>query len=173
MKDFAPHIYTFILPLFVGNVVHMFIVKGNYFQIAAKPISIDLFGAGKTYRAFMALPLICGICAMVFRSLFLHYPHYSLSFRIGFMLGLAYLVGELPNSFIKRRLGIASGQQSSRYRLVQNIVDKSDSLLTACVVYLFIYPITAGMIATLFAVSFFIHVFFSWLLVQFRIKKSF
>jgi len=47
MKDFIPHIYTFILPLFVGNVLHMLIVKGNYFKFAARPISVPLFGAGK------------------------------------------------------------------------------------------------------------------------------
>ena len=160
MDKFSPHIYSFILPLFVGNVVHMFIVKGNYFQYAAKPLSIALFGAGKTYRGFMVMPLICGLTSLLFRSLILHEPCGYWSFCIGFILGFAYLTGELPNSFIKRRSGIASGQMHPRYKLIQNIIDKSDSLLTACVVYFFIVPVTAGMTVTLFAVSFIIHVIF-------------
>ena len=173
MRDLAPDIYSFILPLFVANVAHMFIVKGNYFRSTAKPISITLFGAGKTYRGFIVMPLICGLSSLLFRTTILHEPNYSWSFSIGLILGVAYLVGELPNSFIKRKLGIQSGQQHPSYKFIQNIIDKSDSLLVACFVYFFIVPVTAGTTVALFALSFTIHVFFSWLLVQLRIKKSF
>ena len=173
MNDFAPHIYTFILPLFIANVVHMLIVKTNALAIFARPLSTQLFGAGKTYRGFVVMPLICGLSSFLLRSAILHEPDHYWSFCIGFILGIAYLVGELPNSFIKRRLGIPSGQQSPKYRLLQNIIDKSDSLLVACSVYFFISSISVQVTIALFAVSFFIHVFFSWLLVQLRVKKSF
>ena len=173
MENLTPHIYTFILPLFVGNVIHMLVVKKNYLSFAAKPISAVLFGAGKTYRGFVVLPLVCGLASLLFRSAVLHEADRWWSFCVGFILGLAYLVGEFPNSFIKRRLGIASGAHHPHYKLLQNIVDKSDSLLFACVVYFFITYITIGTTVLLFAVSFFIHVTFSWLLVQLRVKKSF
>ncbi len=173
MEKFSVHIYTFILPLFVANVIHMLIVKGKIFSVAAKPLSIALFGAGKTYRAFLVMPLICGLNTLLFRSLILHKPNHYWSFSIGVVLGLAYLIGEFPNSFVKRKLGIPSGQHSLKYKYLQNIIDKSDSLLAACGVYFFIAPITFRMIIWLFAVSFMIHVIFSWLLVQIKVKKSF
>jgi hypothetical protein len=173
MEKFIPHIYSFILPLFVGNLIHMFIVKGDYFHHIARPISTTLFGSGKTYRAFVVMPPICGLSSLVLRSLILHDPGYLWAFSGGLILGVAYLVGELPNSFVKRRLGIQSGQHHSRYKFVQYVIDKSDSLIVSCVVYFFISDITAVATLALFAVSFVIHIFFSWLLVKVRIKKSF
>jgi len=121
----------------------------------------------------MVLPLACGLCSLLFRSLVLHATGHWLSFCIGFILGCAYLVGEFPNSFVKRKLGIASGQRHPKYKLLQNVIDKSDSLLFSCIAYFFIVPISIQTAIVLFAVSFFIHVLFSWLLVQAQIKKSF
>jgi CDP-diacylglycerol--serine O-phosphatidyltransferase len=173
MEKLIPHIYTFILPLFIGNVVHMFIVKGDYFPYLAKPLSIKLLGSGKTYRAFIVMPYVCGFSALLLRSLILHNEDYYWSFSIGFILGISYLIGELPNSFIKRRLGISAGKYHPTFKWVQYVVDKSDSLLMCCLVYYFITDINFRETIILFVVSFFIHVIFSWLLVQMRIKKSF
>ncbi len=173
MKEITPHIYTFILPLFIGNVIHMFIVRRNYFPGMAKPISVSLFGSGKTYRAFVVMPLICGFSSLFFRSVVLNAPGYCWSFGIGFVLGLTYLLAELPNSFVKRRMGIGPGQSHSRYRIAQYIVDKMDSLVPLCIVYYFISGISFQTVLELFVISFFIHVLFSWLLFQFKMKKSF
>ena len=173
MEKFAPHIYTFILPLFMGNLVHMLIVKGNYFPSTSKPLSIAWFRPGKTYRAFIVMPLICGFTSLFFRSALMHAANYYWSFGIGFILGVTYLIGELPNSFIKRRLGISSGQVNQRYRIVQYIIDKTDSLFILCIVYFFIANITVPMLLVLFVVSFSIHVTFSLLLLLLGIKKSF
>jgi CDP-diglyceride synthetase len=151
----------------------MVVVKKDLLSFAAKPISVSLFGAGKTYRAFIVLPVICGLASLSLRCAVLHEPDRWWSYCVGFILGLAYLVGEFPNSFIKRRLGIASGAHHPHYKLLQNIVDKSDSLFVACITYFFISYISVAMTVLLFAVSFFIHVTFSWLLVQLRVKKSF
>lgn len=173
MQNFAPHIYTFILPLFVTNVVHMLVVKLNLLAATARPVSQRLFGYGKTWRAFIVMPLVCAIACMLFRAAF--FPVYSPlhSSAIGATLGLAYLVGELPNSFLKRRLGIPSGQKHPRYLLLQSIIDKCDSLLVACLAYSFLATISLAGGTLLFVASFVIHVIFSWLLVQLRIKKSF
>jgi CDP-diglyceride synthetase len=173
MEKFTPHIFAFMLPLIIGNVLHMLVVKADYFRGIAYPLSIHLFGAGKTYRAFAVLPLVCALSSLAICSLTTSESGGLRSFFVGFILGLAYLIGELPNSFIKRRLGISSGMHHPRYKLVQYIIDKSDSLLATCLVYFLITEISAGMTCILFGVSFSIHVVFSWLLVQVRIKKSF
>ncbi len=173
MTAFYPHIYTFILPLFIGNVLHMLIVKRNYMAWAARPLSVPLFGAGKTYRAFIVMPVACGLSCLFFRALVLHEPGNAWSFSIGFILGLTYLIAELPNSYIKRRLGISSGQSHHRYKLLQHVIDKTDSLLPVTIVYYFITSISGSMAVELFVVSFIIHVTFSLLLFQLKIKKSF
>ncbi len=173
MEQLNPHIYTFILPLFLGNLLHMVIVKRNYFPALAKPISITLLGSGKTYRAFAVMPLICGCSSLLFRTTILHEPNYYWSFAIGFILGFVYLLAELPNSFVKRRLNILPGQSHPGYKTLQYFADKTDSLIPLCILYYFISGISISVTLLLFAVSFFIHVLFSWLLFKFRIKKSF
>ncbi len=173
MAAFIPHIYTFILPLFVGNLLHMVIVKRNLLAGLAVPLSLPLFGAGKTYRAFVVLPVICGIASLFFRVVFLQETNLWWSFAIGFILGIVYLLGELPNSYIKRRLGIGAGQLQERFRWLQYVVDKTDSLVPMCMVYYFLVTITLPALLLLFVVSFLIHVTFSWVLYRVRIKKSF
>lgn len=47
------------------------------------------------------------------------------------LLGLGYALGELPNSFVKRRVGIEPGKTSSR---VFFVVDQADSVVAAFLV---------------------------------------
>lgn len=172
MEPFKIHFWTFVLPLFAANIIHMVIVKVDFMSELEIPLSTRLFGRGKTWRGFIMLPLLCGIFTFVFRSGILGIENYEWSFFIGFILGVAYLLGELPNSYIKRRLGIQSGQTHARHKFLQFIIDKIDSLIVLCLVYFLIANISLGMIVTLFCFSFLVHISFSWLLFRLRIKKS-
>src|SRR5690606_27440044 len=60
---------------------------------------------------------------------------------LGLALGLAYVAFELPNSYMKRRLGIAPGKLPERNRFVFALVDQSDSAIGCMLVYaLFVAP---------------------------------
>jgi CDP-diglyceride synthetase len=172
MEKLTPHIYAFILPLFIANILHMLIVKGNLFPALAQPISTKLFGTGKTYRGFIAMPLLCGLSSLIFVPLSAA-ATFSWSFCLGFILGLTYMLAELPNSFIKRKLGISSGQSHHQFKNFQYIVDKVDSLVPLCIVYYLLSGISALLALELFLISFLIHITFSWLLFRLQIKKSF
>ena len=53
---------------------------------------------------------------------------------IGFAIGVAYVLGELVNSFVKRRVGIASSvETSSRWRGVQRSADLADGIVAVSV----------------------------------------
>jgi CDP-diglyceride synthetase len=54
---------------------------------------------------------------------------------LGAVLGLGYCLAELPNSFVKRRLGIAPAATAERWSWVQYLVDQSDSV-AGCLVAL-------------------------------------
>jgi CDP-diglyceride synthetase len=54
---------------------------------------------------------------------------------LGVALGLGYCLAELPNSFVKRRLGIAPAGTTDRWAWLQYLVDQSDSL-AGCLVAL-------------------------------------
>lgn len=58
---------------------------------------------------------------------------------LGGVLGLGYCLGELPNSFVKRRLGIAPAATAERWPRVQYFVDQSDSVAGCLLALRFFY----------------------------------
>ena len=50
---------------------------------------------------------------------------------VGLALGLGYSLAELPNSFVKRRLGIRPGARSTVRPRLQYVVDQADSVVGA------------------------------------------
>jgi CDP-diacylglycerol--serine O-phosphatidyltransferase len=97
-----------LLPLVITNIAHMVLVKRNAWSILAKPIHKKAFGANKTWRGVV---FISTVNAVLF--LLINYPGGVLmSFLnqkqnlvqllfIGWIFGMAYVLFELPNSFIK------------------------------------------------------------------------
>lgn len=180
------YFYCVLIPLLLSNLLHMGVVKTKRLQALAVPISDKWLGANKTWRGVWVM-IVCNACFTFL--LWLVYPHFTtspfLSFAIGGLLGWSYLMGELPNSFIKRRIGIAPGSKDRNF--VTIFTDKSDSSL-AVALFSFIllhkklllfpglnldsFP-TLGIIAVLFAMNFMTHVFFSLLFVKLKIKSSF
>ncbi len=58
---------------------------------------------------------------------------------LGVALGLGYCLAELPNSFVKRRLGIAPAGRANRFAWLQYVVDQSDSVAGCLVALRFFY----------------------------------
>ena len=173
MNEFKVHIYMFIIPGIIGNVAHMFVVKKNLLPFLAKPISSEMFGNNKTFRGFVFLPIAIGaVCLLESAFLGPFSKNYLNDFLIGVGLGLAYMIAELPNSFLKRRQGIAPGESAGNSRFFQLVIDKADSLIGACIFYFFAMKTGFRDIAILFTVSFFLHVSISYLLVIMKLKKS-
>ena len=174
MSDFYTHIYLFFLPLVLGNVLHMIVVKCNWFKSIAFPISRKMFGDTKTYRGVIVLPILTGLFALL-SSYYFGSFEISIAYDafIGFGLGLAYILAELPNSYIKRRLGIANGAQSKKYKYVQYFTDKADSLIGVLTFYFLATNFSFKTILGLFCVGLVIHVSISQLLVVIKIKKKF
>jgi hypothetical protein len=173
MNEFKLHIYLFIIPGIIGNVAHMFVVKKDLLRFLATPISSKLFGKNKTYRGFVFLPLAMGTICVIESLLTGPFSRDSLiDFMIGTGLGLSYMLAELPNSFLKRRRGIAPGESSGNKKMLQLIIDKSDSLLGACIFYYFAVGPDMNALLLLFAICFLLHVSISYLLFIIHLKKS-
>ena len=174
MSDLYIHIYLFFLPLVLANVLHMIIVKRNWFIGCAFPISKRMFGTNKTYRGIIVLPILTGLFALL--SSFWFGPfEMSLTYDalVGFGLGLAYILAELPNSYIKRRLGIANGEQSKKHKYLQYFTDKADSLIGVLVFYFLATVVSFETILVLFCIGIVVHIGISQFLVLIKIKKKF
>ena len=92
---------------------------------------------------------------------------------IGIGLGLSYLISELPNSFMKRRLGIMNGEHSKKYRLVQIFVDKTDSLIGMLIFYYFATAVLFITIIELYFIALLLSLLTSFILHSIKLKKSF
>lgn len=165
------HILTLYLPLIVSNILHMFVVKSDFFKSLKRPLSISAFGKNKTYRGFVIVPLLNGVALSICTTIF--NINLSLnSFLFGLILGLTYLVFELPNSFLKRRLGIAPGEKSSKFRIFFIFLDRCDSAFGVSLVYSLLTQIPFQEFLLLFGLAFGVHFFFSFLLYRLGIKES-
>lgn len=169
MKELIPHILVFILPLFFANTLHMVVVKLNVLNVLAKPISSELFGTGKTYRAFVVLPLFTGLFSLIFQS---DSEDLIRVFLLGSVFGFVYLLAELPNSYIKRKMGIGSGETHPQRKVFQRIMDKLDSILVLGITYYFVAEISFKLLTFLLLLSFIIHITFSYLLFRIKLKKN-
>jgi hypothetical protein len=140
-----------VLPLVVSGTLHMTIVRLGWLKILDHPIHLRAFGSNKTWRGLVVMPVLTMLAMAMLRGaeVFRDTPWALL----GLALGLAYVLFELPNSFIKRRLGVPPGKNPSQGRLFFLAADRLDSLLGCVVVYSWFLPGRFAPIALMFVVG--------------------
>lgn len=115
--------------------------------------SRPLFGANKMWRGFVVMPPAAALSFWTLGLLHDSLPawlgagmwdlsaeRYAL---LGFASGLAFMVAELPNSFLKRQLGVAPGMAPRGRGLaaVFFIVDRVDSVLGVLLALTLMVPV--------------------------------
>ena len=153
------------VPVVIGGVAHMWCVSNDVLPSLARPVWKSAFGANKTWRGVLLVPLLTALGALclwpleqVFQAL--GWPTvwsgYSLLLA-GAMAGVGYILGEFPNSWFKRRLGIAPGQVPEDQRYWFIALDQIDSAVgvalilgwwldlswTVVALYILTFPLTA------------------------------
>ncbi|OGZ07655.1 MAG: hypothetical protein A3C93_01995 [Candidatus Lloydbacteria bacterium RIFCSPHIGHO2_02_FULL_54_17] len=128
-----------VLPLALANIIHqVLIVRGNYFSRMRVPLDLGkqlagvrILGENKTVRGLVLVPLIAVATAIVpgaFGGNALFYAQSAL------VAGVGYMLGELPNSFLKRRFGIKAGQKGTGVAgMCFKLIDHCDSIVGALV----------------------------------------
>lgn len=159
--------YVTLLSVILAGVLNMVFCKSSVMAFANKPMDGGkilsdgkrMFGENKTWKGFFGMMLF-GVLSQVLighwlqgspvlEELNLFYQVYpntiSVNAWIGFWLGLAYVVFELPNSWLKRRLNIAPGKTASnagKWWFI--IIDQVDSLFGCALVVAWFVPISLG-----------------------------
>jgi len=130
------------LPIVVGGVAHMFFVANDWLPSLKVAIAEKPFGKNKTWRGVIVMPLVTVPGALLLGSLSNVLPdRLALTLAdvslivLGLSLGLGYVIFELPNSYIKRRVGIAPGATPTRGRLWFIAMDQLDSAFGFALVY--------------------------------------
>lgn len=146
-----------------------------------------LFGANKTWRGAMGM-VLCSVIAMVLWGLVgrifpylerhnhfyvLHQNTVLFNLFVGSLLGIAYILFELPNSFIKRRLHIAPGKAAYVTSPWKHMwLDQMDSLFGCAIVLWFFYPLGIGLYLGYVFLGAATHLLINVILVKIGWKKS-
>ena len=175
------------VPIVAAGLVHLVVLKLDLLP-GLRRLPIDggrsfrgrrLFGDNKTWRgavvtiatttlAAWALAELSGCCWQL-PTLAPFAESHPLAW--GLLLGAGYIVGELPNSFAKRQLGIAPGAsgQGGAGRAFW-VVDQLDSLAG---MLLFIAPVwrpSLALLALIVAIMLVAHPVSAWIMVLFGLK---
>jgi CDP-archaeol synthase len=159
MKEFFTLAYLF-LPLLIGLALHGFCIKYDLLAFLYYPIDRGrkfcgkrIFGDNKTYRGLVVVSLGTAI-GFAMQSLLLHqiasirsvelfdYAFFK-SVALGAAIGVAAMLSELPNSFIKRQFEIAPGTAAKGWKsIIFYVYDQIDFLLGAWLVLASVVPVT-------------------------------
>ena len=128
------------LPLIIAGTLHMAAVKRNLCPGLNRPLNERLFGRNKTVRGMILMPLFSVLGLFITVSLKLNVHGFSVFHSapvvpLGLALGISYVLSELPNSYLKRRLGIQPGKLPARNRLFFLVLDQADSAIGCVLVY--------------------------------------
>jgi hypothetical protein len=152
-------------PVLGAPMAHAPVLRFNLAPGLARPISRRLFGDHKTWRG--ALVMTAGTLAAALALYRL--PSYRRRLppeviragpvTVGLLLGSAMWVGELPNSFFKRRLGIPPGaHRISRGGLAIAVFDMADWVPVAWLLLAPVWRMSTREAAQMFALVAAVHV---------------
>lgn len=132
---------VFAIPAATAAILHMVVVKLNLFSALKYPLDFNytyngkrIFGDSKTFRGLFAMLVLSILSTYLFRWLtVVSEKIYELNIidfnsaspvAIGVAFGFGYVLAELPNSFVKRQLGVEEGKRGS---FLNVIIDQIDS----------------------------------------------
>ncbi len=164
-------VFELFIPLISANILHMIVVKYNIFPFFKFPFAERLFGPNKTYRGLFFLVLMTSILQFICNGIL--YDDFSIQgILLGAYLGGIYIACELPNSFLKRNIGIASGERAKNYPWLTVIADKADSTFGVCLFFTIYKELDIQYFFLLFFGAFIAHLVTSKLLQLIRLKET-
>ena len=118
---------TVFVPVLGAVVLHAPVLRFDLLKPLKRPLSNRLFGANKTWRG--ALVMFTGVVLATAASWALMPDEVRDEpwLLVGTLIGAGTVLGELPNSFLKRRLGIGPGERrTTPAGLVLVVYDQAD-----------------------------------------------
>lgn len=188
--------YMTLMSVILAGVSNMVFCKYPIFESLNRPMDAGrhwskdqkrLFGANKTWKGFFGMiafgtlyQILWGLLSKAlpvlehYNYLYQHQPN-TVAFNalIGFGLGFAYVLFELPNSFIKRRLNIQPGKQATNHlRWLFIIIDQIDSLIGCTLVLAAFIPMTIGQYTAYVLLGGISHLAINQLLYQLNLRRN-
>jgi hypothetical protein len=132
-------ILLYSVPLILANIVHHWLViPRKIFSPLAYAVDGGttfrgrrILGPHKTMRGFVVVPFLTALGTLIIANLF-GVSTDTPPFLLGLLIGLAYMAGELPNSFLKRQCVIREGTRGpGTLGAIFMAIDQIDSIAAA------------------------------------------
>lgn len=145
-----------------------------------------IFGDNKTWKGFIGYIVLNAVFAVITGYIFKLTGIESYSFfyvnnantplfnlGAGALVGFFYALFELPNSFLKRRLGIVPGKTINGFKKWFFVfLDQADSIFGICLVIWFFYPLGIGLYLLYVLVGAGTHIILNMLLYFAGVRKN-
>ena len=145
-----------------------------------------IFGDNKTWKGFIGYIVLNAVFALITGYIFKLTGIESYSFfyvnnantplfnlGAGALVGFFYALFELPNSFLKRRLGIVPGKTLNGFKKWFFVfLDQADSIFGICLVIWFFYPLGIGLYLLYVLVGSGTHIILNMLLYFAGVRKN-
>lgn len=164
MTDILLWLYL-LLPIVFSGTFNMIFVKSSFLNNLKTPMDRNyccsdgkrLFGANKTWKGFLGMIILTAISLWFFEQLaknvdwamtasIIDYRSFTFPFNgffWGALWGLAYVLAELPNSYIKRRIDIDPGKNVTGFKgFIFTIADQADSIIGSVICIALFHPLT-------------------------------
>ena len=178
------------VPIVLAGTVHIAVIHRGWFAALAR-LPLDggvtlqghrLFGDNKTVRGATTM-LVATIAGVAVQAMLFHHVSWARKLSLvdldhvsplawGALLGGGYVAGELPNSFVKRRLDIAPGAAApGKLATPFWILDQLDSLAGVLASMSIVWVPSLGIAALLTAVALCVHPAMALLMVALGLKQ--
>ena len=173
--------FSITLPILISGLFFIASMKFGWFSYLNKPIDFgkrlgktDIFGPNKNWRGAVFYIIGGTLVTYLLHLLQPTQPWIAAVFGSdSLLLGItscsAYVLGELINSFIKRRLGITPGSAGN---LFQKFIDNSDGALATGLIYVFVFGVSLNLLLAAFVISLVVHASTDVLMRRLRLKSK-
>lgn len=192
--NFIGQLYLTLIPVILAGIANMMFCKSDIFAHWATPIDCGRnapdghrwFGDNKTWKGFWGMVFWTALIELLWGSLISLQPHWQsyhlvyptvhhtplFHLQFGALLGLAYVLFELPNSFIKRRLAITPGELAQgSYRWIGYVIDQIDSLIGVGLVVSLWHPLSGMQWCIFLLIGALTHIGVNLCLYHYRLRR--
>jgi hypothetical protein len=168
-------------PVVVAALVHVLVLRFRWLDFLRIPLDAGatwrgrrVFGSNKTVRGaivMIGVSILVAALQGMLRVPTLEYFDYGAANMplIGLLMGLGFVVGELPNSLVKRQLGVAPGSHAGVWH---TLADQLDSVVGALLMLALVWvpPLRVWVVAVVLGTG--LHMAVNGLFVVLGLKRS-
>ena len=189
------YMYVTLMPVIFAGILNMIFCKLPILGFLKKPMDAGktftdgrrIFGDSKTWKGFAGyvilgtlMTLLWGFICKASPALashdFFYFEHENTALYnlfCGVLVGIAYALFELPNSFLKRRLGIDQSKTMKGWQKVLFVfLDQADSIFGCVLVVCIFHPLPVWYYFLYVIVGAVTHIVFNMLLYFAHLRKN-